>query len=297
MGACVRWPCWGKVSQGVCGRMTLLRKTLRLATISMLTVCLYLLGCQSRMIYFPRAYEAADLAELAGHGGVRLAFATNQGNQTAFYLPPDESGEPGSLPRRIWLCFGGNGALALEWLALRDSWPGEDAFLLIDYPGYGLCEGSPSPATITQSIRGAVDAMEKHLNTDADTARPRLAVLGHSIGCAAALIAANELKVNHAVLVSPFTSMTEMGRRMFGRPLCLLNRHRFDNRRQLQAMLERPQARITLFHGLDDEIIPIGMSRELAGLDKTRIQFHEVKDAGHNDILWIARQGISKAMR
>lgn len=277
--------------------MTFLRKTLRLATIAMLTVCLYLLGCQSRLIYYPRTYEPSDLTELSALHGLRLPFQTNQGKQTAFYLPPSGAADSGELPRRIWLCFGGNGALALEWLALRASWPKADAFLLIDYPGYGLCEGSPSPATITQNIHGAFAAMTKHLNVDPQTLQLRLAVLGHSIGSAAALIAATDLRADHVVLVSPFTSMTEMGKRMFGWPLCLLNRHRFDNRQRIRTLLERPEARITLFHGLGDEIIPVGMSRELAGLDQKRIQFHEIKGAGHNDILWIARQDIAKAMQ
>ncbi|MBA3963805.1 MAG: hypothetical protein H0X40_18155 [Chthoniobacterales bacterium] len=42
------------------------------------------------------------------------------------------------VPARVWVLFCGNGSLALDWLPLarRDQNTG-DAFLLIDYPGYG----------------------------------------------------------------------------------------------------------------------------------------------------------------
>ena len=72
----------------------------------------------------------------------------NNGRFPDGLLPP-----PGNdSVQRVWVLFGGNAGLALDWLGLltQVNSPGV-GFLLIDYPGYGACEGSASPETIRSS--------------------------------------------------------------------------------------------------------------------------------------------------
>jgi hypothetical protein len=46
------------------------------------------------------------------------------------------------LPARLWVAFCGNGSLALDWTTILAGYPNaNDAFLLVDYPGYGKCTG------------------------------------------------------------------------------------------------------------------------------------------------------------
>lgn len=274
--------------------MSVWKRLLRLVAIAALTPVIFLLGCQSRLIYHPAAYGPEPQAMLREARGVRLAFESSQGRQTAFYIPPRDA--PAGLPQAIWVCFGGNAALALDWLHLTDVWDDRFAYLLVDYPGYGQCEGNASPHSIRETGKAAVTALAAHLGATTADLQPRIAVLGHSLGCAAALMLAEDLDVCRGVLVSPFTTMTEMGRIVLGWPLCHLNLHRFDNRRPLARLARAEGARIVIFHGAQDEIIPVAMGRELAAACPGVAQFHEIAGAHHNDILGRIDARIGEAM-
>jgi pimeloyl-ACP methyl ester carboxylesterase len=121
-------------------------------------------------------------------------------------------------------------------------------------------------------------------------------VLGHSLGSAVALMAAEDLGIERGVLISPFSSMTEMGRLMLGWPLCHLNLHRYDNRRTLEGVLANEEAQFVIYHGSEDEVIPVRMGRELAKRDESRIAFHEVAGAHHNDVLRLAGNRVGESM-
>lgn len=274
--------------------MSLLHRMLRFIAIIIVTPVVFLLGWQSRLIYYPRPYQERDIDALRKAGGRKLDYRTPQGNQSAFYIPPLTGAK--DQPHRFWLCFAGNGSLALDWLYSMGSWDRSCGYLLVDYPQYGFCEGKPNPASIRESSLAAVKRLAEELQVSIDDLKPKLSVIGHSIGCAAALMIADDLDLKRAVLISPFTTMTEMGRRLLGWPLCHLNRHKFDNRTHLAAIVKKG-ARVTIFHGLEDENIPISMSRELAGAHSDAVKLIEVAGAGHNDIMGIAETQIASEMR
>ncbi len=274
--------------------MPLWKRLLRLVAILILTPVIFLLGWQSRLIYHPNPYQAEHETLLRNVKGERLRFETAQGRQTAFYIPP-RTPAPG-LPQTLWLCFAGNGSLALDWLEYTGDWDARFAYLLIDYPSYGECEGTPSPERIRESSKAAVAALAHHLHTSQAELQPRLAVLGHSLGAAAALMAADDLDLRRGVLLSPFTTMTDMGRIVLGWPLCYLNRHRFDNRLSLGHVASRAGARIVIFHGAEDEVIPLRMGQELAAAHLQAVTFHAVPGGHHNDLLRLISPQIGQAM-
>lgn len=282
--------------------MPLWKRLLRLLLLLTATPVLFVLGCQSRLIYFPRPCCAEQEALLNASQGRRMRYSTGQGGQTAFYIPPRADTEGGAgptppgLPQAVWLCFAGNGSLALDWLSFTGDWDARFAYLLIDYPGYGECEGSPSPARIRESAQAAVAALARELHTTPAELQPRLAVLGHSLGSAAALMAAEDLDIRRGVLLSPFTTMTDMGRRVLGWPLCHLNLHRFDNRKTLARVASREGARFVIFHGTEDEVIPVRMGMELAAAHPQAVRFHAVPHAHHNDLMDFISPQIGRAM-
>lgn len=270
------------------------KRLLRLFAILVCTPVIFLLSCQSSLIYHPNPYRAEYETMLRSAKGERLRFSTSQGAQTAFYIPPRSA--VAGLPQTVWLCFCGNGSLALDWLYSTDQWDDRFAYLLVDYPSYGECAGTPTPGRIRENGTAAVAALTRHLHTSQAELLPRLAVLGHSLGAAAALMLADELDVRRAVLLSPFTSMTEMGRIVLGWPLCYLNLHRFDNRKTLGHVASRAGACIVIFHGAEDEVIPLHMGRELASAHPKVVTFHEVPGGHHNDILSLMAPQIGQAM-
>lgn len=254
-------------------------------------VCLVvlLLLFQTRLIYHGRGYDAAFLR---GVDAGPLDFTTSQGKQVAWL-------EPGTIasPERVWLVFCGNGTVALDFAGyFGNGGLKGDQFVLFDYPSYGQSEGRPSPETIRESIQALVPVVAAKLGMTVDVLRPRLRVFGHSLGCAAALMAMEAHGIKYGVLVAPFTSMLDMGRRVVGWPLCCILRHRFDNVAALERLQAAGGVHLEVFHGTADEVIPVAMGKELGERFPGMIQFHAVPDARHNDIIQSDRREIIAAM-
>ena len=244
-----------------------------------LTGILMLAWFQHRMIYHPRSYGSIYQSYFNG-SLQRISYQTPEGSQTAFYQPPSE----GNPPQAIWILFGGNAALALDWMWLVEQSAGPDlGFLLIDYPGFGECEGSASPESILASSQAAWEHWQELY---ANQQTPKIGILGHSLGAAAALQLAETISVERVVLLSPFTSVADMVKKMFGSWLIPLLQHRFENRGPLIQLLKRdPAPSITIIHGTRDEVIPVEMGRQLAALNSEHIHYHELIHSYHNTIL------------
>lgn len=250
---------------------------------------------QHSMIYHPRHYGPKDAISIPQHGQ-ELDFRTSQGEQEAFYIPPKNSAL--GVPKRIWVMFGGNASLALDWRGFLATAPNpDDGFLLVDYPGYGACEGSASPETIGESADRALEETGRKLGLDRETLNRKLNVIGHSLGCGIALNFCAEHAVGKVILIAPFTSLRDMAGRTVGFPLCYLLRHNFDNRARLAGLagLQHPPA-VFLFHGTNDEVIPVAMGRELASLFPSMITYREIAGTGHNTILLDAQSKIYEVM-
>jgi uncharacterized protein len=253
---------------------------------------LLIAGCQTKLIYFPRPYGPAVTADWSEKTrGKPIGFTTSQGKQRAFLQ--------GNLttPRNLWIVCGGNGTVALDWSDwLEKNAPHEDAWLLVDFPGYGDCEGSPSPARIRESLRIAVPLAEKSLGWT--ISKPaRLRFFGHSLGGAACLIAASEFGIQRGVLLAPFTSTMDMARRMTGLPLGFLVTHRFDNEAGLAELADRGPGEVIILHGSDDEVIPVSMSRRMADERKKIVRFMEIPGARHNTFQELNAEQVAAALR
>ena len=249
---------------------------------------------QHSMIYHPYAYPP-NYTERLPPDGIELQFVTLAGKQTAFYLP---HGLDRQAPQRIWVAFCGNASLALDWtyLIAHDQQSG-DAFLLIDYPGYGKSEGYAEIATTRAAAEKALGALATHLNIKEEELEPRLNTLGHSLGTAVALDFARRHHVQRVVLIAVFTTLREEGATVVGDLLSHLLVENYDNRAALRQLAERsPPPRVAIFHGTNDNVIPMHMGRELAEKFPTFVEFHPVVDADHVNVLNIAETEILGAM-
>ena len=128
------------------------------------------------------------------------------------------------------------------------------AVLMVEYPGYGDSEGSPSQETVTETIVTAYDMLAARPEIDPD----RIIAFGRSLGGAAVCALASERPVAALILLSAFTSLPDMS----GRYLApgFLVRDRFDNLRVLRSY-PRP---VLILHGTADGLIPYGHGEELA---------------------------------
>ncbi|MDB6171661.1 MAG: alpha/beta hydrolase [Chthoniobacteraceae bacterium] len=194
--------------------------------------------------------------------------------------------------------FGGNGTRALDWADFIADCPlKNDAFVLIEYPGYGFCKGSASPKSIEESAEKAVSLVGNNLHLAQTDLESRLNIAAHSIGCGAALNFAVQHSPGKVVLIAPFTTLRDMARRVVGMPLCYLLLSNFDNRTRIRELAASPRPpAITIFHGAEDTIIPERMGRELALISPKITRFESVPDADHNDVVSAARFRIFGTM-
>lgn len=229
-------------------------------------LCLLLLFFQDRLLYHPRAYPAGVPLR---PGVEAIRYPISAGPQVGWWKPPAAGNT------RWWLACAGNASLARTWLDVLET---PDGLLLVDYPGFGENTGKPGPAAMREACLAAVAQLR--------ILHPELAsvhgVLGHSLGAAAVLQVAADLKPQRIVIVAPFTRMLDMAQRVVGWPWCQLLLDRWDNR----ASLARIDAAtpIDLWHGDADTLIPVSMARSLTA-EFPAIRLHLVAGAGHDDIL------------
>lgn len=233
---------------------------------------------QHSLVYHPRPYDESYVYSLPGDG-VEVHYTVANAKYVAYYVPGIQA-----APKRLWLAFCGNGSLALDWTSILSQYPpNDDAFLLIDYPGYGKNGGYATIASTRLSADTALQTLLKRLQTDED--HLTLCTVGHSLGAAVALDFATKHRVQKIVLISPFTTLREEAASIFGGWIARLLLESYDNRANLRDVLKtNPATRVAIFHGTNDEVIPVRMGRELAH-EFPSCSFFAIEGADHVSVL------------
>jgi len=251
------------------------------------------LGFQQRMIYHPKPYDLSYQSQLSRV--IPLEYETDQGKQTAYFY----KGQSDIPPKNLWVLFAGNASLAMDWFGrLLDNYSGSHScFLMIDYPGYGKCEGKASPDRIRRSADKALETLYNRYSALKFQATSRLNVMGHSLGAAIALAFASRHPCKRIILLAPFTSLKDMARRVVGVPFCYALTHHLDNHdRLLEISQQSPRPEVFLIHGHNDATIPIEMGKQLSDSFPGMIKFVPLPIADHQTVLSKNNDTIFKAM-
>ena len=248
---------------------------------------------QHSMVYHPRPY-GAGYAQALPANGEEISYTLPFGRQTAFYVSPRNSGQS---PVRLWVAFCGNGSLALDWTTILEGYPNShDAFLLVDYPGYGKCQGHATIASMRASSDAALKTLTKRLALSEEEMESRLCTIGHSLGSAVAIDFGARHRVQRVLAIAPFTTLREEAARVITSPLSYLLIESYDNRAGIAEIRKRNrEAKIAIFHGTNDEVIPVVMGRDLAQKFPF-IDFFPVEGANHVSVLSEAHDQIIRWM-
>ncbi|MFL5322448.1 MAG: alpha/beta hydrolase [Myxococcaceae bacterium] len=175
--------------------------------------------------------------------------------------------------------FHGNGEAISndDWLAV----PMHEAglgFLGVEFPGYGLDEKEwpPSEYKLYDASQAAISYAIDTLKVPKDS----LVICGWSLGSGVAAEMARRGFGSRLVLVSAYTSIPEVAKRMFPiMPVGLLAKDKYETLRKAPD-LKLPTL---LIHGTKDDVIPYDMGEALS---KTlpNVQFFPVEGAKHNDV-------------
>jgi pimeloyl-ACP methyl ester carboxylesterase len=223
---------------------------------------------QESLLFFPQ--PVSSTAHLPARA-LRLEVAAADGTHLRGWIV---KGTAAPAPAVIY--FGGN-AEEVSWTISDNRWPRDWTIVGVNYRGYGTSEGKPGEPALTADALVIYDAVTKRDDVDPR----RIVVFGHSLGTAIATHLAAERPVAGAILVSPYDSMTAIGKLHYPwLPVSLLLRHRFDAvpdaKRNTMPMLA--------IVGGADSIIPAERSRALFDAWAGPKTWQVVPRAGHNDL-------------
>ncbi|OJT22046.1 alpha/beta hydrolase [Archangium sp. Cb G35] len=190
----------------------------------------------------------------------------------AFHVPA-----PAGAPTVVH--FHGNGEQLADgaWLAQRFQEAGL-GFYAVEYPGYGLAAAQgPSES----GIYAAAETALEHLYQQLGVPRERTVLQGQSLGSGVAVEMAKRGHGSRLVLITPYTSIVELGARLFSwLPASLLVRDPFDNAAKAPG-LKLP---VLIVHGTRDEVVPVDMGQRLGTLFPNAT-VRILVGKRHNDIL------------
>ena len=238
-----------------------------------LTVGILWSQIERRYIFFPTAeidFTPAD----SGLKYEDITFDTAGGRQLHGWYVPGlvESGNT------TWIWFHGNGGNIghrVDELAMLHHRLGVNLFIF-DYQGYGRSQGEPKEQGTYQDARAALEYVSNRPDIDAG----KIVYFGRSLGAAVAVELAMDKPPARLILVSPFSSVSDMARVGFPYlPLGWLLKDRYDS----MSRIRRIQTPLLIIHGAKDEMVPVDQGRALFEAANEPKTFRLLPVAGHND--------------
>lgn len=248
-------------------RMLVSAISIVVSVIVLLSLLLYFL--QDRIIYYPtRELVSTPAAINLDYDDVTIP--TSNGNTLHGWYVPHPA------PRGYLLFFHGNGGNISHRLDSLDIFHRLGlATLIIDYQGYGQSTGMPSEQATYDDALAAHDYLVRKKAVEAND----IVYFGRSLGGAVAAWLAEQYPPRALILESTFTSVTDMGKRLYPfLPISLLTRHRYATSDRIEDL----HVPLLILHSPDDEIIPYEFGRQLYELANEPKTFVELK-GGHND--------------
>jgi fermentation-respiration switch protein FrsA (DUF1100 family) len=152
--------------------------------------------------------------------------------------------------------------------------------LIIDYPGYGKSDGSPTE----RGCYAAADAGYQWLADEKKIAPRRILLYGVSLGGGVITDLASRKDHRALILVKTFTSLPDLASDIYWwlpAPKRFLMRNQFDSVEKIRAC-QRP---VFIAHGTTDEVIPYHHGEKLAQAANEPKRFMPMPGSGHNQSL------------
>jgi hypothetical protein len=158
-----------------------------------------------------------------------------------------------------------------------------------EFLGFGMSGGDASE----QGCYETADAAYDYVIGRGDVHPDRIIAGGWSLGGAVAIDLASRRKVAALISFCTFTSVADMGRRLYPfLPMSMLVKHRFEN----EAKIAGVTCPTLIGHGRADSIIPFEMSDRLAAAAGGPVARLAPSRADHNDFFDVAWGEIAPAM-
>ncbi len=225
---------------------------------------------QRILVYSPDP-ERVDPKSLGLDGVREVILRTPEGIELIAWY-----GEPSRRGRPTLLYFHGNaGNLESRAGRMGEYLAKGNGMLILSYRGYGGSGGSPTEKNNVADARVAYDWL-RAIGVPAD----QIILYGESLGSGVAVQLAAEVEVGGVILDAPYTSIAEVGARLY--PYLPVRTFILDRYNTI-AHIGEIDAPLLIVHGEYDLLIPIEMGRELFARAKAPKEFAEIAGAGHAD--------------
>jgi len=228
-------------------------------TIGYVAMCFLLFVFQRQMIYFPTS-------EVSVPGVAHTVLDTGEARIKVWILNPGKE--------KALIYFGGNAENVAYNIDDFGTLFADRTVYLVNYRGYGGSSGSPHEEGFYSDALLAYDHFTKH--------HTALSVMGRSVGAAVATYLASKRDVDKLILVTPFDSAVNVGKKIYWFfPMGLILQERLDSAGRA--------AKITtdtlIIAAANDRIIHYEHTHNLAqAFTKTRVEVVTLDDTGHNTV-------------
>jgi len=229
---------------------------------------------QDALIFYRQPLQESRRAEVARRfPAVQEVFIQSK-DGTKLHAWQARAAGAGSEKAPLVLYFGGNAEEVSWMLEGLDQAPGV-SWLIVNYRGYGLSEGSPGEAALVSDALQWFDYAMTLPGADPK----RMFAFGRSLGSGVAVALAAQRPLAGLILVTPYDSLAAVAKRYYWYlPVDLLLKHRFDSI-ALAPALKQPL--LCLIAERDEVIPPVHGERlfDAWGGEKRKIMLQE---SGHN---------------
>lgn len=189
---------------------------------------------------------------------------------TAWSAPPATDGAP-----TVLFFHGQTGNLGDRADRMREILNSGFGLLAPSYRGYPGSEGEPSEMALISDGIQMYDQLDRQ--------GTQVVLLGQSLGTGvAAAVAEQRPNAQLLVLEAPFTATVDVAAERYPLlPVHALMRDQFATR----DLIENVTVPTLIFHGTDDETVPLHHAEALAVMAGDTAQIHVIQDGTHND-LW-----------
>ncbi len=229
------------------------------------------------LIFHPGKSNDTATPDIYGIEYDDVIFRTEDGlNLHGWFVPGKKSSPDEDLHTLLW--FHGNAGNINHRLdnikKLHERVPVN--VFIIDYRQYGRSEGKVTEQGTYLDARAAL----AHLHSRKEINREKIIFFGRSLGSAVAVELALNEKCRALILETPFTSILEMGKKLYPfLPVSLLLKTKYDS----LAKIRNIKVPILVMHGDKDALVPFEHGKKLYDMANEPKEFYTIPGAGHND--------------
>ena len=246
---------------------------LKIAIVGYGLILVFMAIFQDHFIFFPQPISNPGVAQFAQH---EISFQREGIILKGWFIRKKISAE-----NPLIIYYGGNAEEVSNHLFESHHFSA-NAFLFLNYRGFGKSEGKPSQTDLVSDALFVLAEVLKQENIKPD----QVILMGRSLGSGVAVQVAASSKVKGLILVTPFDSLLNVAKTHYPfLPVGLLLRHPF-NSAALAPEIDMP---VLMMMGTGDNIISNQRTRALARVWGGPVELVTIEGAGHNDIQAFSR--------